>query len=71
MCVCVLFSKTKIHFLWHEQGAMNIEGSVAAATIGVLIHVFLALLFLFSTVANILVLIIFYRRPALRTLSNR
>ena len=51
--------------------AMNIEGSVVAATVGVVIHIFLALLFLFSTVANILVLIIFYRRPALRTISNR
>jgi len=50
---------------------MNIEGSVVAATVGVVIHIFLALLFLFSTVANILVLIIFYRRPALRTISNR
>jgi len=50
---------------------VNVEGTVIAATLGVLIHVLLALLFLFSTVANVLVIIIFYRRPALRTLSNR
>ena len=50
---------------------MNVEESVLAAAIDVIIHVFLALLFLFSTVANVLVLVIFYRRPALRSLSNR
>ena len=50
---------------------VNVQGSVASATCGVVMQVLLALIFLFSTVANVLVLIIFYRRPALRTLSNR
>lgn len=50
---------------------MDVEGSVISAAAGIVIHVLLALLFLFSTVANVLVIVIFYRRPALRTLSNR
>lgn len=50
---------------------MDLEGTVISAAAGVILHVLLALLFLFSSVANVLVLVIFYRRPALRTLSNR
>jgi hypothetical protein len=50
---------------------MDVEGSVISAAAGIVIHVLLALLFLFATVANVLVIVIFYRRPALRTLSNR
>lgn len=50
---------------------MDLEGTVISAAAGIFIHVLLALLFLFSSVANVLVIVIFYRRPALRTLSNR
>jgi len=47
------------------------ESSVISAAAGIVFHVLLALLFLFSSVANVLVLVIFYRKPALRSLSNR
>ena len=50
---------------------MDLEDSVISAAAGVVIHVLLALLFLFASVANVLVLVIFYRKPALRSLSNR
>lgn len=60
-----------LHLSADNNNKMDLEGTVISAAAGVIIHVLLALLFLFSTVANVLVIVIFHRRPALRTLSNR
>lgn len=50
---------------------MDPHGKIVEASILILCDILLVIVFFIGTASNIIVLSVFYRRPGLRTLSNR
>ncbi|XP_065580713.1 probable G-protein coupled receptor No18 isoform X2 [Artemia franciscana] len=53
------------------QDPTSMEEEVASTLLSIAVDVVLSLIFLLGTVSNSILLVVFYRRPSLRSLSNR